>query len=157
MRTHSSAFARALNPLSIAYLVSDNFFSTTGDAVHGLYPRPLRTPLQVLSYAFGISQLLDKVLADMNNLELNAQLKAMADEKQGLLEQIGALQQEAERQTLQASRRKELEEWLAQQPMVLTEYDDGVTRRLVERIMVVDAETIRVKLRDTDLEIEQNM
>ncbi len=101
--------------------------------------------------------LLDKVLADMNNLELNAQLKAMADEKQGLLEQIGALQQEAERQTLQASRRKELEEWLAQQPMVLTEYDDGVTRRLVERIMVVDAETIRVKLRDTDLEIEQNM
>ena len=101
--------------------------------------------------------LLDKVLADMDNLELNTQLKALADEKQGLLEQIGTLQQEAERQTLQASRRKELKEWLAQQPMVLTEYDDSVTRRLAERIMVVDAETIRVKLRDTDVEIEQNM
>ena len=41
--------------------------------------------------------------------------------------------------------------------MVLTEYDEGVTRRLVERITVVDAETIRVKLRDADVEIEQNM
>ena len=101
--------------------------------------------------------LLDKVLADMNNADLNAQLKVLADEKQYLLEQIGALQQETERQALQASRRKELEEWLAQQPMALTEYDDGVTRRLAERITVVDAETIRVKLRDTDVEIEQNM
>ena len=93
----------------------------------------------------------------MNNLELNAQLKALADEKQGLLEQIGTLQQEAERQILQASRLKELEEWLSQQPMVLSEYDEGVTRRLVERITVVDAETIRVKLRDTDVEIEQKL
>ena len=103
------------------------------------------------------AMLLDKVLADMNNADLNAQLKALADEKQCLLEQIRMLQQEAERQALQASRRKELEEWLAQQPTVLTEYDDGVTRRLAERITVVDAETIRVKFRDTDVEIEQNM
>lgn len=101
--------------------------------------------------------MLDKVLADMNNADLNAQLKALADEKQSLLEQIGVLQQETERQALQVSRQKELEEWLAQQPMVLTEYDDGVTRRLAERITVVDAETIRVKLRDADVEIEQNM
>ena len=99
--------------------------------------------------------LLDKVLADMDNPELNAQLKVLAEEKQGILEQLGTLQQEAERQALQASRRQELAEWLAQQPAVLTEYDDGVTRRLVERITVVDTETIRVKLRDTDIDIEQ--
>ena len=101
--------------------------------------------------------LLDKILADMNNSELNDQLKALAEEKQSLLEQIRAFQEEAERQALQASRRQELEEWLGQQPMVLTEYDDGVTRRLVERITVVDAETIRVKLKDTDLELEQKL
>ena len=51
----------------------------------------------------------------------------------------------------------ELEEWLGQQPMMFTEYDDGVTRRLVERITVADAETIRVKLRDTDVEVEQKL
>lgn len=51
---------------------------------------------------------------------------------------------------LQASRRQELKEWLGH----LGEYDDSFTRRLVERIAVIDTETIRVKLRDTDVEIE---
>jgi site-specific DNA recombinase len=103
------------------------------------------------------TELVDKVLEDMDNVELNARMKAVAEEKQELLNQITALQQEAERQTLQAARRRELEEWLAQQPDVLTEYDDGVTRRLVERITVVDGETIRVKLKDVDVEIGQKM
>ena len=101
--------------------------------------------------------LLDRVLEDMDNANLNAQLKALAEEKQGILEQLDALQQQAERQALQASRRQELEEWLGQQPMVLDEYDDRFTHRLVERITVVDAETIRVKLRDADVEIEQKL
>ena len=101
--------------------------------------------------------LLDKVLEDMDNLDLNAQLKALAEEKQDILEQMAALQEKAERQALQASRRRELEEWLEQQPMAFTEYDDGVTRRLVERITVADAVTIRVKLKGTDAEIEQKL
>ena len=101
--------------------------------------------------------LLERVLEDMDNPDLNTQLKALAEEKQTILEQISALQDKAERQALQASRRQELEEWLGQQPMILKEYDDGFTRKLVERITVADAETIRVKLRDTDVEIEQKM
>ncbi len=103
------------------------------------------------------TELVDKVLEDMDNVELNARMKAVAEEKQGLLEQMAALRQEAERQALQASRRQKMEAWLAQQPDVLTEYNDGVTRRLVERIAVADAGTIRVKLKDVDMEIEQKM
>ena len=38
---------------------------------------------------------------------------------------MAALQEKAERQALQVSRRLELEEWLGQQPMMFTEYDDG--------------------------------
>ena len=41
--------------------------------------------------------------------------------------------------------------------MAFTEYDDGVTRRLVERITVVATETIRVKLKGTDTEVEQKL
>ena len=41
--------------------------------------------------------------------------------------------------------------------MILKEYDDGFTRKLVERITVADAETVRVKLRNTDMEIEQKL
>ena len=70
---------------------------------------------------------------------------------------MAVLQEKAERQALQASRGRELEEWLGQQPMMFTEYDDSVTRRQVERITVADAETIRVKLRDTDVEVEQKL
>ena len=101
--------------------------------------------------------LVDQALKNMEDAELNARMKAVVEEKQDILNQLAALQKEAERQALQASRRQEMEAWLARQPDVLTEYDDGVTRRLVERITVVDGETIRVRLKDTDVEIEQKM
>ena len=93
----------------------------------------------------------------MDNPDLNAQLKVLAEKKQVVLEQMAALQEKAERQALQASIWQELEEWLGRQPMIFTEYDDGVTRRLVERITVMDTKTIRVKLRDTDMEAEQKL
>lgn len=84
-------------------------------------------------------------------------LSCWCAESAALFDQLAELEREAERQTLQTARLKELEEWLAQQPDVLTEYDDSVTRRLVAQITVVDAGTIRVKLKDTDVEIEQEM
>ncbi|MCX4371647.1 MAG: recombinase family protein [Dysosmobacter sp.] len=107
----------------------------------------------------GVEQaaLVDQALKNMEDSELNARMKAVVEEKQDILNQLAALQKETERQALQASRRQEMEAWLTRQPDILTEYDDGVTRRLVERITVVDAETIRVKLKDTDVEIEQKM
>ena len=101
--------------------------------------------------------LLDRVLADMNNAELNAQLKDLADEKQYLLDQIAQVQQDKEQQALQASRMEELRAWLAQQPAVFTEYEDAITRRMIEQITVVDTETIRVKIRDIDVVIEQKL
>ena len=71
--------------------------------------------------------------------------------------QIEKLKQDENQQAMQASRAAELEEFLAQQPMEFMEYDDTVTRRLVERITVVDAETIHVKIRDAAVEIEQKL
>ena len=102
-------------------------------------------------------ELLDEVLKNMNDEALNAQLKDLAEEKQGLMERIKALQEDELQQALNASRQREIEEWLAQRPMVLTEYDDTFTRRLVEKITVVDGETIRVKLRNVAMEIEQKL
>lgn len=93
----------------------------------------------------------------MNDSILNAQLKDLAEEKQGLMERIKELQEDELQQALNASRQREIEEWLAQRPMMLTEYDDTFTRRLVERIAVMDGETIRVKLRNVEVEIEQKL
>lgn len=47
--------------------------------------------------------------------------------------------------------------WLAQQPTVFTEYEDAITRRMIEQITVVDAESIRVKIRDIDVVIERKL
>ena len=101
--------------------------------------------------------LLDKVLEDMNNEILNDQLKALSEEKQAVLTQIEGQKQDENQQSMQASRAAELEEFLTQQPMNFAEYDDTLTRRLAERITVVDAETIHVKIRDVAVEIEQTL
>ena len=78
----------------------------------------------------------------MDNLELNAQLKALADEKQELLERIQALEKDEAQRDLQAARQREMESWLEQRQTRLTEYDDTLTRKFIEQITVVDAETI---------------
>ena len=98
--------------------------------------------------------LVDKILETKDDAELNAQLEMVTAEKQSVLDQIAACQQDAEQQAAQASRQREMEEWLDQQPMCFTEYDDTLTRRFVERITVVDAESIQVKIRDTDVVID---
>lgn len=41
--------------------------------------------------------------------------------------------------------------------MGFKEYDDVTTRKMIERIEVVDAETIRVKFRDVEVVIEQTL
>lgn len=41
--------------------------------------------------------------------------------------------------------------------MCFTEYDDALTRRFVERITVMDAKTIQVRIRDTEVVIEQKI
>ena len=111
-------------------------------------------PFHYLTLSAEQVPLLDAILANMNDPELNAQLQALAEEKQSILAQIAAHQQDEEQRAAQASRQREMEKWLDQQPLCFTEYDDTLTRRFVERIIVVDAETIQVKIRDTDIVVD---
>ena len=121
----------------------------------GESPLTLQARLKELSAEQAV--LLDKALADMENKELNAQLKVVLDEKQDILERIAAQEQDEEQRAAQASRQREMEEWLDQQPLCFTGYDDTLTRRFVEQVTVVDAETIRVKIRDAGIEIERKL
>ncbi|WP_295749017.1 recombinase family protein [uncultured Oscillibacter sp.] len=101
--------------------------------------------------------LLDKILEDMDNLELNSQLEAVTAEKQDILDQMQALEKDESQRSLRASRQREMEAWLDQQAMRFTEYEDSVTRRFVERITVVDANTIQVKIKDIDVVISEGL
>ena len=119
----------------------------------GIDPLTLRSRLDALTAQQ--AELLDKVLEDMDNTELTDQLKALAEEKQVILEQLGAIQQDEEQRAGQEARRRELAEWLNQQRTEFTEYDDTITRKYVERITVVDAETVRIRFRYIEVEIDR--
>lgn len=100
---------------------------------------------------------LDEILKDMNNLGLNTRLKALAEEKQGILDQMQALEKDENQQAMRASRQREMEEWLDRQEMRFTEYEDSITCRFMEQIAVVDADTIQVKIKDVDVEIDRKL
>lgn len=103
------------------------------------------------------SKLLDIVLEDMENEVLAAELKKMTEEKQQLQDWIKTMENEGEHNACKRSRLNEMKGWLDEQPVGFTEYDDIITRRMIERIEVVDAETIKVKIRDMEVVIEQKM
>ena len=103
------------------------------------------------------SKVLDQVLEDMDNLELNERLRDLGAERQRVQEQIEELQKAETKQSNQSARLRELADWLEKQPKELTEYDDAVTRRVVEKITVVDADTIRAPIRDSAAEIEARL
>ena len=126
-----------------------------GGSAGGIDPLTLRNRLDALTAQQ--AELLDKVLEDMENEELNTQLKAIMEEKQAILGRLGVLQQDEEQRAGQEARLRELAEWLKQQKSEFTEYDDTTTRKYVERITVVDAETIRIKFRYTDVEIDRTI
>lgn len=101
------------------------------------------------------NMLVDKVMEDMDNEILNNQLKAISKEKQILQDQIEEQKKVGSSQSVQESRTEVMAKFLAQQPMKFTEYDDTLTRRLVEQITVVDPETIRIKIKDSEVVLEQ--
>lgn len=101
--------------------------------------------------------LLDQALANMDDLTITEQLKTLLEEKQHLQARIDAVKTEAANRISEDSRMAELTAYLEEHLSGFQQYDDGIVRQLVERITVVDAETIRIKFRYSDVEIEQAM
>lgn len=100
--------------------------------------------------------LLDQVLEHMDDEILNARLKAMMDEKQALQERIADAEQSETHNAAQESRMAELREWMAKLE-VNQQYSDEQVRMAVERITVVDAETIRIRFRYPGAELEKKL
>ena len=101
--------------------------------------------------------LLDQALANMDDLTITEQLKTLLEEKQHLQARIDAVKTEAANRISEGSRMAELTAYLEEHLSGFQQYDDGIVRQLVERITVVDAETIRIKFRYSDVEIQQTM
>jgi hypothetical protein len=92
----------------------------------------------------------------MDDEILNARLKAMMDEKQALQERIADAEQSETHNAAQESRMAELREWMGKLE-VNQQYSDEQVRMAVERITVVDAETIRIRFRYPGAELEKKL
>jgi len=103
------------------------------------------------------SLMLDRVLADMENETLNAQLKSLMEEKLSIQKQIDALRQSKDGLENQASCLQEIRAVLEELPTELAEFDDVQIRRWTDQITVINAEKIKIRLRDTRIELEQDL
>ena len=78
------------------------------------------------------------------------------EEKQAIQEQIAAAEQSQTHNAALASRMAELRAWM-EQLEVNQAYSDEQARIAVERITVVDAETIRIRFRYPGAEMERKL
>lgn len=103
------------------------------------------------------TELLDRILEDMDNPDLNTRLSELAAEKKTITEQLQELEQNMARDQHREARMEQMQKWLSEFQLKLPEYDDVLVRHTVGRVVAVDAQTIRVRIRDTDVEIEQTL
>ena len=79
------------------------------------------------------------------------------EEKQHLQTRIDAAKKEAANRINEDSRMAELTAYLEEHLSGFQQYDDGMVRQLVEQITVVNAKSIRIKFRYSNVEIEQTV
>ena len=138
--------------LDIASLVQQ------GQESGGVDPLALRQRLAALTAEQAV--LMEQALAlpeNMENEELNARLREIAEERESVLHQLGSLRQADERQAGQAARMERLREFAEQRGTKFAVYDDAITRKFVEQITVLNAETIRIKFRYSRLEVDKSL
>jgi len=124
----------------------------------GVDPLALRQRLAALTAEQ--AELMEQALAlpeNMENKELNARLREIAEERESILHQLGSLRQADERQAGQAARMNSLREFVEQRETKFAAYDDAITRKFVEQITVLDAETIRIKFRYPGPEVDKKL
>jgi len=102
-------------------------------------------------------ELLERVLEDMDNLELNARLKELTEKKEALQAEIEVAQEDERQRAGQESRLEELRKFMGETPTQFTEYEDEIVRKMIEKITVVDSETIRIRFKGSDAEVDKKL
>ena len=136
--------------------VTQSFLDLAGMALENNSPDLLTLRQRLAEVTARQGELLDQVLEHMEDQALNAQLKAVMEEKQDLQEQIRRQEQDAVHSQIQSARMAELRAWV-ERLEINTEYSDEQVRMAIEKITVVDAETIRVQFRYPGLEVEKKL
>ena len=103
------------------------------------------------------SDLLDRLLENMGDAELNAKMKALTDEKESLKAQILDARQMEVSLEEQATRHQQMWDSIMECSAGYTEFADEFVRQIIQKITVEDEETIRIRFRDSEMVIEQEL
>lgn len=103
------------------------------------------------------SDLLDRLLENMGDVELNAKMKALTDEKESLKAQILDTQQMEVSLEEQAARHQQMWDSIMECSTGYTEFDDEFVRQIIQKITVEDEEIIRIHFRDSEMVMEQEL
>ena len=97
-------------------------------------------------------RLLLRILEDMDNPELNARMQTLTEQKNNLLCAIDQRKTETAQKESEQLRMQEVRAWIAAHPAGIQDYDDAITRRLIEQITVVQKDLVRIKFIDENEE-----
>ncbi len=146
--------AKALSEVSAAALDFTSMACATPQEDRSS-PLELQERLTALTARQG--ELMEMVLEDMDNSELNARLKALTEEKERLQAELETARADERKWVDQGPRLNDLRQFLNSSPTQFDKFEDEVIRKMIEKITVVDAETIRVKFKNIELETEKKI
>ena len=103
------------------------------------------------------NDVLDRLLANMDDAELNARMLALTKEKEALKAKIAEVRRVEVSAEEQAARHRRMWESLQGCAEGYTEFDEELVRQFIQKVTVENAETIRVRFRDSDVVLEQGL
>ena len=103
------------------------------------------------------NDVLDRLLASMGDAELNASMLALTKEKEALKAKIAEVRRVEVSAEEQAARHRRMWESLQGCAEGYTEFDEELVRQFIQKVTVENAETIRVRFRDSDVVLEQGL
>lgn len=112
---------------------------------------------EVLSITSEQERLLDILLDDMDNPELAERMQFLTIQKEQLTEELQEKKSEASQQENEQIRMNEIRNWIKNHPAGLKAYDDHITRELIQKITVINTETIGITFVGEDQDRIQNL
>lgn len=112
---------------------------------------------EVLNITSEQERLLDILLDDMDNPELAERMQFLTIQKEQLTEDLQEKKSEASQQENEQIRMNEIRNWIKNHPAGLKEYDDHITRELIQKITVINTETIGITFVGEDQDRIQNL
>lgn len=100
---------------------------------------------------------LEKLLVNLENQELTEQLQQLTQRKTELDRKVEKLRREKQAASTTDPHTEALRMWLESHPATLKEYDDTLTRNIVQQVVVVNENLLRIKFYGMGEELEQKI